>query len=121
MSLSSHELDQVAASREVVIETGSGDRVTGTVIWVAVEDEKVYVRSVRGTSGRWYRRALAEPEVTLRIGDTRLRFRAVPAGDDESVERASEGLRRKYPKGRSLDSMLRSEVLGTTMLLEPLD
>ncbi len=111
----------MAAAREVVIETRSGDRVTGTVIWVVVEDEKVYVRSVRGTPGRWYQRALAEPDVTLRVGGNRLRFRAVPAGDDESVERASEGLRRKYPKGRSLDSMLRPEVLRTTLLLEPLD
>lgn len=119
MSLSTEELELIAAAREVVIETRSGDRVFRTVIWVAVDDEDVYVRSVRGGAGRWYQRALAEPDVTLRVGDNRFRFTALSATDAESVERASEGLRHKYPKGRSLDSMLRIEVLDTTLLLEP--
>jgi hypothetical protein len=115
---SSEQLELVADAREVVIETRSGDRVTGTVIWVVVDDGEVFVRSVRGESARWYQRVLADPHVTLRIGDFRLPFIAVPAGDDDSVERTSEALRRKYPKGSSLDAMLRREVLSTTLLLQ---
>ncbi len=119
MSSSTEDLDLLAAANEVTIETRSGDRVYRTVIWVAVENERLYVRSVRGDSGRWYQRALTDPEVALTVEDTRVAFRAIPATDDESVRQASEGFLRKYPKGGSLDAMVLPEVLHTTLRLEP--
>ncbi len=103
-----------------MIETRSGGRVYRTVIWLVVDDDDVLVRSVRGLGGRWFQRALADPEVSLRVGDTRFRFSAIAASDPETIERMSEGLRRKYRKGRSLDSMLRPQVLETTLRLEPI-
>ena len=112
-------VDLLAVAKEVRIETRSGDRVYRTVIWVAAENERLYVRSVRGDSGRWHQRAVTNPEVALIVGDTRVAFRAIPATDDESIEQASEGFLRKYPKGRSLDAMVLSEVLHTTLRLEP--
>ena len=118
MSLTAEQIQEIADAREVVVETRRGDRVTGTVIWVVVGDDDVYVRSVRGESGRWYQRAVAEPDVVLRVGDTRFEFRAVPANDAHSIESASEALRRKY-RGRSLENMLLPETLGTTLRLEP--
>ena len=119
MSLSEHQLEILDEAKLVVIETRSGQRAIGTIIWVVVDDGDVFVRSVRGESGKWYQRARAEPDVTLRVGDDRIRFKAVPAWDAESVERVSAALRRKYPTGGSVDSMLHPEVLGTTLLLEP--
>lgn len=119
MSLSEDQLGILDEAKRVVIETRSGDRTVGTIIWVVVDDGDVFVRSVRGESGKWYQRALAQSEVTLRVGDDRIRFTVVPAGDVESVERVSAALRRKYPAGGSVDSMLQPEVLGTTLLLEP--
>ena len=106
-------------TREVLIETGSGEDATRTVIWVAIHDETVYLRSVRGESGLWYQRAMADPEVTLIVGEFRIEGRAVPADDPSSVEAASRGFQRKYPKSESLESMLRPEVLGTTLRFEP--
>ncbi|MEX1126660.1 MAG: DUF2255 family protein [Acidimicrobiia bacterium] len=120
MSLTPEDLTLIAGANEVVVETRSGDRVVRTVIWVVVDGEDVFVRSVLGRAGRWWQRALAEPEVTLSVGDIRFRFTATPVTDPESVERTSEGFRRKYRKGRSLDAMLRPEVLDTTLLLETL-
>jgi hypothetical protein len=38
---------------------------TAVVIWVAVADEEVFVRSVRGTKGRWYRNLAAGGPATL--------------------------------------------------------
>jgi hypothetical protein len=119
VTLGTQDLERISGASEVVIETRAGDRVFGTVIWVAVDQGEVFVRSVRGHAGRWFQRALANSEVTLRVGDTRFGFLAVPAADDESVRRTSDGLSAKYPKGRSLDAMLRPEVLDTTLLLEP--
>jgi len=118
MALTAEELQEIGEAREVVIETRRGDRVIGTVIWVVVGDDDVFVRSVRGESGRWYQRAVSNPEVALRIGDARFEFTAVPATDPDSIELASEALRRKY-RGRSLENMLRVETLGTTLRLEP--
>ncbi|HSJ85344.1 MAG TPA: DUF2255 family protein [Acidimicrobiia bacterium] len=119
MALSKSQLEILDEVKRVVIETRSSDRVIGTIIWVVVDDGDVFVRSVRGDGGKWYQRALADPEVALRAGDDRLSLRAVPAADAESVERVSEALRRKYNPGGSLDSMLLPEVLGTTLRLDP--
>ena len=119
MPPSAEDLDLLATAKEVTIETRSGDHVYRTVIWVVADNETLYVRSVLGDSGRWYQRALTNPEVALTVGDTRVVFRAIPATDDESVMNASEGFLRKYPKGRSLDAMVVPEVLYTTLRLEP--
>ena len=120
MPSSTEDIDLLAAAKEATIETRAGDRVYRTVIWVAAENERLYVRSVRGDSGRWYQRALADPDVALIVRGTRVAFRAVPATDDESIRQASEGFLRKYPKGKSLDAMVLPEVLHTTLRLEPI-
>ncbi|HYJ23569.1 MAG TPA: nitroreductase/quinone reductase family protein [Acidimicrobiia bacterium] len=118
MSLTADQLEMLATTQLVVIETKRGERVIRTTIWVAVNSDDVYIRSVRGEAGRWYRRAIADPDVTLEVGDERLRFNAVPATDPESIEAASAGLREKY-RGRSLENMLLPETLNTTLRLEP--
>jgi hypothetical protein len=108
----------IAQAREVLIETKRGDRIYRTVIWVVVDEGEVFVRSVRGDVGRWYRRATVEPGVALRVGDDRFDFEAMPADDPESIERVSEALRQKY-RGRSLEMMLMPETLETTLRLDP--
>ena len=118
MTLTAEQLQEIGDAREVTIETRRGDRVSGTVIWVVVAGDDVYVRSVRGESGRWYQRAVVDPEVALRVSDARLEFTAVPANDPDSIESVSEALRQKY-RGRSLENMLRVETLGTTLRLDP--
>lgn len=119
VQLSGDLLDLLADSKEVLIETRSTSAVTKTVIWVAVDGNAVYVRSVRGDEGCWYQRVKSDPDVVLVIDEYRIPFRAVEANDEASIESASRGFRRKYPKGESLDAMLRSEVLQTTLRLEP--
>jgi len=42
-----------------------------------------------------------------------------PAADAASVEACSAGLRRKYRRSYSLRSMLRPEILDTTLRLDP--
>jgi hypothetical protein len=45
---------------------------------------------------------------------------AVPAGDDDSIERCSAALSRKYRRSRaSLAAMLRPEIVASTLRLEP--
>ncbi|HUG09008.1 MAG TPA: nitroreductase/quinone reductase family protein [Acidimicrobiia bacterium] len=119
MGFTPDDLLLLEETREVRIETRRGDRTYRTVIWVVVDDGAVFVRSVRGESGRWYERVLADPDVVLHVAGRQIAARAESAADDESVELTSAALRRKYPPGQSLDSMLRPEVLDTTLRLDP--
>jgi hypothetical protein len=113
--------DAVDSAHEVEIETrrGEGAPVHRTIIWAVVDGDDVYVRSLRGASGRWYRELMSDPAAVLHARDEEFPVRAVPAGDPESVERASEALRRKYSDSRSLASMLEDDILETTVRLEP--
>lgn len=110
---------QLADAREVVVETREGDRAISTIIWVVAVDGELYIRSFLGDEGRWFQRVLENPEVTLRFGATRVGFRAVSAIDDKIVTEVSNAFVEKYPAGLSLESMIRPEVLHTTLRLEP--
>ena len=104
---------------EVDIETHSPK---GTVhvlpIWVVVDGDDVFVRAVRGPTSRWYRELVARPGALV-VNGKRIPVRAIGAADSESVKRASDGYRKKYRKGGSLDSMLVPSILPTTLRLEP--
>lgn len=114
---------ELNAREEVEIETARPDgRLRRTVIWVVVDGDDVFVRSVRGDRGYWYQAAI-EPaaRVALLIDGRRIPVRAIPATDGLSIEACSRGFERKYAADVSLHSMLRPAVLGTTLRLEPLD
>ncbi|HEY6058238.1 MAG TPA: DUF2255 family protein, partial [Candidatus Limnocylindrales bacterium] len=54
------DLRALERTEEVRIETrGADGTVHRTIIWVVVHGGDVFVRSVRGPSGRWYREACA--------------------------------------------------------------
>lgn len=120
-AFSSDNLALIDAAEEVEIETG--DMLEGqshrAVIWVVVEGGDVFVRSVRGTRGRWFRELTANGQGFLHVGGQAIAVRATPASDPTSVERCSRGLGRKYTNDASLRSMLRADVLPTTLRLEP--
>jgi hypothetical protein len=87
---------------------------------VVVVDGLAFVRSVRGDRGHWFQAALDNPEGVVLYLDRR----SVPAlvrvaNDDKSIERCTAGLRAKYARDASLRTMVRPEVLETTLLLEP--
>jgi hypothetical protein len=107
---------------EVDIETsrGAGAPVHRTTIWVVTGDGDVYVRSLKGEDGRWYRELMANPEVAaLHVEGDAIPVRAVAAADPESVASATGGFRRKYADSPYLDSMIRDEIVPTTVRLEP--
>jgi hypothetical protein len=111
---------EIVAAREVEIETRADGRRYRTIIWVVTVGDDVFVRSVRGDAGKWYQRAVANPEVALLLGDQRANFVAIGVADDDSVERVSAGFRDKYRPSPSVESMVHPDVLHTTMRLEPI-
>jgi hypothetical protein len=92
---------------------------TAVVIWIVVADDEVFVRSWLGAKGRWYRDLLAGGPATLEFAGRRLEVQAFPAKDDASVARASAEFLRKYQPSSHAREMVRSEILSTTLRLEP--
>lgn len=118
---SAADLETLAAAREVDVgwRSRSGE-MRYVPIWVVIVDEAVYVRSVRGTRGRWYREVLRQREGAVRFRRRTWTVRPARVRSPELVEAVSDALARKYRgAGGSLRSMLVPEVLGTTLRLEP--
>jgi len=84
-----------------------------------VADDEVFVRSVRGGKGRWYRDLAAGGSATLEFAGRQLTVQAYPASDAHSIERASREYLRKYQPSPYAQSMVSTEVLPTTLRLEP--
>jgi hypothetical protein len=109
-------------TREVQIETRRDENAPmhRTIIWVVTVDGTVFVRSVRGEKGRWYREVSANPSAALHVGDRRIPVRAVPVTEEQAVGAVSEAYRSKYGRtAASTEAMLRPETLPTTLRLEP--
>jgi hypothetical protein len=119
MPFSQNDLERIDRAKTVRIETSKpGGPIHSTIIWAVVEQGEVLVRSWRGAGARWYREALANPEIAIVVRKQRATGRAVPATDAESVARASAGLERKYAGDPAVRSMVREEILGTTLRID---
>ena len=120
MTFGESDLEQLAATEEIEVETRSNSgEVHRTIVWPLVRDGIVYLRSYRGPQARWYREALADPDIALVIEGRPVPARAVLATDEASVEACSAALRDKYRRSYSLASMLTPDVLPTTLRIEP--
>jgi len=110
-------------TEEIDIETSGSDGapVHRTTIWIVVDGDGVYVRSVRGPAGRWYRELLANPRGAVHAGDTVVPVQAYPATDPATIARVSDAFNHKYQARwpGPTASVLREEVLPTTLRLEP--
>lgn len=121
MPFSTDDLRAIDNAKEIEVETsaGPGSDVHRTITWVVVDGDDVFVRSWRGVTARWFREALANPEIAIHVDGRRLPARAVPARDPDSITRTSEGLERKYDGDSSTPSMVRADILETTLRLDP--
>jgi hypothetical protein len=121
MRFEAPDLALLDAAKEVEIETASPTGVAHrTIIWIVVDGDDVFVRSVNGSGARWYREAVAGGEVTIHVARRALPARVEAAADDASVDRVGVALSRKYATSRaSLRSMLAPHTLETTLRLLP--
>jgi hypothetical protein len=116
------DLAALAAAKEIKIETRSAAGTEHrTIIWVAEHDGAIYIRSVNGPGARWYREATAPDAgpTAVHVAGRRVPVRLERASDPASIEACSEGLRAKYRRSYSLQSMLVGDVLETTLRVEP--
>src|SRR3954447_10993210 len=107
---------------EVDIETRAGvdapaHRVT---IWVVVDGDAAYVRSVRGTRGRWHREVIAFPQAVLHASGRALPVHVETVSDAATIARVSDAFLRKHVRWpNDARAMVRDEVLETTIRLQP--
>ena len=115
------QLARIDGALEVEIETwaATGAPSHRVIVWVVTADGEVYLRSFRGSSGRWYRELMATHEAVLHVAGTPIAVRAESAVTIEAIERCSRALERKYATDPALSSMLRADVLSTTVRLVP--
>jgi hypothetical protein len=111
-------LRDVRDRHEVAIRTGRHPD-SNVVVWTVVVGDAVFVRSARGAKGRWYRDLAGGDTATLEAGPRRLAVRATLVDDPTEIERVSGEYRRKYGSSPYLQSVLRAEVVATTLRLEP--
>lgn len=120
MSFAPEDLAELEAAEEVRVETQKPDGpVHRTIVWIVVDDDDVFVRSVRGPAGRWFREAEANPAIAIHVNGRRLPATAIPATDPDSIERCSNAFRRKYASDPALRTMLVPKTLETTLRVEP--
>jgi hypothetical protein len=110
-------------TKEVRVETRRDEDAPAhrTTIWVVTVDGDVFVRSVRGERGRWYREVSANPSAALHVGDRRIPVRASPVTDEPTIGAVSDAYRSKYGRSSpgSTRAMVQPETLPTTLKLEP--
>src|SRR5689334_16477956 len=109
-----NNLRELRGLREVVIRTEKHPK-TAVTIWVVVADDEVFLRSVSGSKGRWYRDLAAGGPATLEFAGRRLEVQALPVSDLDAIARASREYLRKYQPSPYAQAMLRAEVLPTTL------
>ena len=108
---------------EVRVETSRGPDtpVHRTTIWIVVDDAgRALIRSVDGSTARWYREATATGQGAIHTRAGRVAVAFEPAGGAERVESCSAELQRKYAGDPAVVPMLKNEILDTTLELRPI-
>ena len=104
---------------EVAIRTSaSPDR--GIVIWIVVVGDGVFARSFRGPGAKWYVAAAVDGQAALELGDRQLPVRVTPAVDPAVIGDVSAAYLAKYATSPYAKEMVRTEILPTTLRLDPL-
>jgi hypothetical protein len=109
---------QLAQTDEVHVAFRQGQRIP---IWIVVDGDNVYVRSVRGPAGKWYQALSDGKPLTLFGPASEWSISGQHVTDTAEITRVSEAISRKYqPRWPGpTAAMLRSEVLPTTMRVQP--
>lgn len=117
----SDELDTIGSAEEVTISTmrQDGSLRTPVIIWIVRHGDDLYIRSVNGRSGSWFRGALTRNEARIRAGSLEKDVSLVEAGDvnDEIDDAYREKYQERYPG--ITPSMVTPEVRSTTLRLVP--
>ena len=116
------ELPKVARAEELEIASVRPDGTLRKLvtIWVVREGDSLYVRSVKGTTGAWFRGTQERHEGRIRAGGVEKDVTFVNADHDidDAVDAAYRAKYRRYA-GSILNSVLTPQARSTTIKLVP--
>jgi hypothetical protein len=118
----SDQLDKIGAAEEVEIASvrPDGKLRKPVTVWVVRHVDDLYVRSVRGRSGHWFRGTQERHEGWIRAGGALQDIKFVDADHeiDDEVDAVYRAKYRRYA-GSILNSVLTPEARSTTIKLVP--
>lgn len=113
------DLAAIAADDELRV---AARRADGTlrdprVVWHVVVDDALYIRSVRGEAGAWYRGVQRTQAGVVDAGRVRAEVTFTPdATHDDAIDRAYHD---KYGHGAPVQSITSPQARATTLRVEP--
>jgi hypothetical protein len=115
------ELAQIAAAPEIEVSSlrEDGALTKPVTIWAVQVDGELYVRSVRGAHGGWYKAAEQRHEGRIEAGDTAVDVAFEDASHhlDEEIDAAYKG-KYGYPSD-PVDSVTAEDARATTTRVVP--
>jgi len=122
MEWTKDQLDKVARTEEVQIASARRDGMLGkpVTVWIVRHGDDLYLRSVRGPKGNWFRSTQDRHEGRIQAGGVQQDVAFVDADHviDDEVEAAYRTKYRRYA-GSVLNSVLTPEARSTTIKLVP--
>ena len=113
-------LGRIAEADEVEVESHRSDgSARRTIIWVVVDGDRAYVRSIKGGRGVWYREMRNDAETALHVGGERVPVQAVAVDDPGEIARVTDAYQRKYGRSPWLKGVVSEVSLSGTLWLEP--
>ena len=118
----SEQLDKIGKAEEVQIASvGRDGKLRKPVtVWAVRHGDDLYVRSVRGRDGHWFRGTQERHEGRIRAGGVQQDITFVEADHniDDEIDAAYRDKYRRYA-GRILESVLTPEARTSTLKVEP--
>ncbi len=116
------EISRIGESEEVDVAalTRDGSVRNRVTIWVVGHGEDLYVRSIRGRSGAWFRAVHRPTDGRIWAGRFQrdVKFEEADPGINDEIDAAYRSKYRRYA-GRILNSVLTPEARSTTLRLVP--
>jgi hypothetical protein len=116
------ELVRIGRAEELRIASirSDGTLRKPVTVWVVQHDDSLYVRSVRGPNGAWFRGTKDRHEGRIRAGSLEkdVSFTDADHKIDDAIDAAYRTKYRRYA-GRILDSVLTPEARSTTTKVVP--
>jgi hypothetical protein len=117
------ELDRIAAAEELQLTSVRRDGSVGkpVTIWVVRHDDDLYVRSWRGSTGRWFRGTQQTHQGHIRAGGVAKDVRFVAVLDDSVNDAIDAAYHTKYQRYAEsyVPPMLSPQARATTLQLVP--
>jgi hypothetical protein len=111
-------LAHVADSEEIIIGFTRPEGTEGsTPIWVVRVGDDIYVRSVKGERGGWFRRLGANPDGSTRDGDHLHPIRAERVTDAATLDAVTQAYTQKYRGSPHVAPLLADETRNATFHL----